>query len=87
MLDKTLTQLAAALKSGEFSSRELTSHYLQKIEKADSKINSFITVTAEQALNQAEAADKARAAGNAGLLTGIPLALKDIFCTRDVKTS
>ena len=38
MLDKTLTQLAAALKSGDFSSRELTSHYLQKIEKADSKI-------------------------------------------------
>ncbi|MGO3057069.1 MAG: Asp-tRNA(Asn)/Glu-tRNA(Gln) amidotransferase subunit GatA, partial [Halomonas sp.] len=87
MHDKTLTQLATALKSGEFSSRELTSHYLQKIEKADGTLNSFITVTGEQALNQAEEADKARAAGNAGLLTGIPLALKDIFCTRDVKTS
>ncbi|RUR28178.1 Asp-tRNA(Asn)/Glu-tRNA(Gln) amidotransferase subunit GatA [Vreelandella nanhaiensis] len=87
MHDKTLTQLAASLKSGEFSSRELTSHYLRKIEKADGTLNSFITVTGEQALNQAEAADKARAAGDTGLLTGIPLALKDIFCTRDVKTS
>jgi len=44
-------------------------------------------VTAEQALKQAEIADNTRAAGTAGTLTGIPLALKDIFCTRDVKTS
>ncbi|GEN27593.1 glutamyl-tRNA(Gln) amidotransferase subunit A [Halovibrio variabilis] len=87
MYEKTLTQLAAALKSGEFSSRELTAHYLQRIEKADTKLNSFISVTAEQALQQAEIADNARANGTAGTLAGIPLALKDIFCTRDVKTS
>ncbi|MGM0831666.1 MAG: Asp-tRNA(Asn)/Glu-tRNA(Gln) amidotransferase subunit GatA [Pseudomonadota bacterium] len=87
MHDKTVTQLAAALKSGEFSSRELTSHFLQRIEKADGSLNSFITVTAEQALNEAEAADNARAAGKAGKLTGIPFALKDIFCTQGVKTS
>ncbi|MBE0399125.1 Asp-tRNA(Asn)/Glu-tRNA(Gln) amidotransferase subunit GatA [Halomonas sp. AOP12-C2-37] len=87
MYEKTLTQLAVALKKGEFSSRELTTHYLQRIEKADSKLNSFISVTAEQALAQADAADSTRAAGKAGALTGIPLALKDIFCTRDVKTS
>ncbi|RUR32344.1 Asp-tRNA(Asn)/Glu-tRNA(Gln) amidotransferase subunit GatA [Vreelandella andesensis] len=87
MHDKTVTQLAAALKSGELSSRELTSHFLQRIEKADGTLNSFITVTAEQALNQAEAADNARAAGKAGKLTGIPFALKDIFCTQGIKTS
>nr|WP_290695275.1 Asp-tRNA(Asn)/Glu-tRNA(Gln) amidotransferase subunit GatA [Halomonas sp. UBA3074] len=87
MYEKTLTQLAASLKSGEFSSRELTTHYLQRIEKADGELNSFISVTAEQALKHAELADNARAAGNAGPLAGIPLALKDIFCTRDVKTS
>ena len=87
MYEKTLTQLAAALKSGEFSSRELTAHYLQRIEQADGKLNSFISVTAEQALKQAEVADNARAAGNAGPLAGIPLALKDIFCTQGVKTS
>lgn len=79
MHDKTVTQLAAALASGELSSRELTSHFLQRIEKADGQLNSFITVTAEQALSQAEAADKARADGKAGKLTGIPLALKDNF--------
>jgi len=87
MHDKTVTQLATALASGELSSRELTSHFLQRIEKADGQLNSFITVTAEQALSQAEAADKARANGKAGKLTGIPLALKDIFCTQGVKTS
>lgn len=87
MHDKTVTQLAAALKSGELSSRELTSHFLQRIEQADGTLNSFITVTAEQALDQAEAADNARAAGKAGKLTGIPFALKDIFCTQGVKTS
>ncbi|WP_404470948.1 Asp-tRNA(Asn)/Glu-tRNA(Gln) amidotransferase subunit GatA [Vreelandella venusta] len=87
MHDKTVTQLAAALKSGEFSSRELTSHFLQRIEQADGTLNSFITVTAEQALDQAEVADQSRKAGSAGTLTGIPLALKDIFCTKGVKTS
>ncbi|WP_433923910.1 Asp-tRNA(Asn)/Glu-tRNA(Gln) amidotransferase subunit GatA [Vreelandella sp. 21] len=87
MHDKTVTQLAAALKSGELSSRELTSHFLQRIEQANGTLNSFITVTAEQALDQAEAADNARAAGKAGKLTGIPFALKDIFCTQGVKTS
>lgn len=87
MHDKTVTQLAAALKSGELSSRELTSHFLQRIEQADGTLNSFITVTAEQALDQAEAADNARAAGKASKLTGIPFALKDIFCTQGVKTS
>ncbi|GGW51236.1 Asp-tRNA(Asn)/Glu-tRNA(Gln) amidotransferase subunit GatA [Vreelandella hamiltonii] len=87
MHDKTVTQLAAALGSGDLSSRELTSHFLQRIEKTDDKLNSFITVTAEQALNQAEAADQARAAGTASKLAGIPLALKDIFCTQGVKTT
>ncbi len=87
MHDKTVTQLAAALNNGELSSKELTSHFLQRIEKADGTLNSFITVTAEQALTQADAADKARASGKAGPLTGIPLALKDIYCTQGVKTS
>ena len=63
MHDKTVTQLAAALGSGDLSSRELTSHFLQRIEKTDDKLNSFITVTAEQALNQAEAADQAVVGG------------------------
>ncbi len=87
MHDKTLTELAAALAAGEFSSRELTASLLARIERLDGELNSFITVTGEQALQAAEAADAARARGEAGPLAGLPLALKDIFCTRGVRTS
>ena len=87
MSDHTLTSLAAALKNGDASSRELTSDYLQRIERAEPTLNSFISVTAEQALAGADAADKARTEGRAGYLTGVPLALKDNFCTQGVKTT
>ncbi|RAH39065.1 Asp-tRNA(Asn)/Glu-tRNA(Gln) amidotransferase subunit GatA [Halomonas sp. SL1] len=87
MHDQTLTGLAAALAAGEFSSRELTEHLLARIERHDGALNSFITVTGDAALEAADRADAARARGEAGPLTGLPLALKDIFCTRGVKTS
>jgi aspartyl-tRNA(Asn)/glutamyl-tRNA(Gln) amidotransferase subunit A len=87
MHDKTLAELAAALDAGEFSSRELTQHLLGRIDRLDGELNSFITVTYDQALATADAADAARRAGQAGPLTGLPLALKDIFCTNGVKTS
>ncbi|MCE9683288.1 Asp-tRNA(Asn)/Glu-tRNA(Gln) amidotransferase subunit GatA [Halomonas alkalisoli] len=87
MHDKTLVELARALDAGEFSSRELTQHLLGRIDRLDGELNSFITVTFDQALAAADEADAARAKGNAGPLTGLPLALKDIFCTRGVKTS
>ena len=75
------------LASGQFSSVELTQHYLQRISTLDSQLNSFITVTPELALAQATAADQRRADGQAHALTGIPIAQKDIFCTQGVKTS
>ncbi len=87
MHTKTLAQLSAGLKAGEYSSVELTQHFLSRIEQFDSKLNSFITVTPEQALEQAKAADARRAAGDASDLTGIPIAHKDIFCTQGVRTS
>ncbi|WP_111414298.1 Asp-tRNA(Asn)/Glu-tRNA(Gln) amidotransferase subunit GatA [Billgrantia lactosivorans] len=87
MHDKTLAELKRSLDAGEFSSRELTQHLLGRIDRLDGALNSFITVTYDQALAAAEAADAARAAGKAGALTGLPLALKDIFCTRDVRTT
>ncbi|MDN6179527.1 MAG: Asp-tRNA(Asn)/Glu-tRNA(Gln) amidotransferase subunit GatA [Halomonas subglaciescola] len=87
MSDHTVTSLAAALKNGDASSRELTSDYLKRIERAEPTLNSFISVTAEQALAGADAADKARAEGRGGYLTGVPLALKDNFCTQGVKTT
>ena len=87
MHTKTLAQLSAGLKAGEYSSVELTQHFLSRIEQFDSTLNSFITVTPEQALEQAKAADARRAAGDAPDLTGIPIAHKDIFCTQGVRTS
>ena len=87
MHTKTLAQLSAGLKAGEYSSVELTQHFLSRIEQFDSTLNSFITVTPEQALEQAKAADARLAAGDASDLTGIPIAHKDIFCTQGVRTS
>ncbi|MEQ8659970.1 MAG: amidase, partial [Gammaproteobacteria bacterium] len=80
-------ELAAGLAAGEYSSVELTGHYLARIERLDGTLNSFITVCAEAALAQAAAADARRAAGDASPLTGVPYANKDIFCTRGVRTS
>jgi aspartyl-tRNA(Asn)/glutamyl-tRNA(Gln) amidotransferase subunit A len=87
MHNKTLAELSAGLSAGQFSSVELTGHFLGRIECFDGRLNSFITVTAEQALAQARAADERCARGEAGPLTGIPLAQKDIFCTNGVRTS
>ena len=87
MHSKTIAQLAQGLKDKTFSSEELTQNYLTRIEKLGSPLNSFITVSAEHALAQAKAADKRLANGDANILTGIPLAQKDIFCTNGIKTT
>ncbi|WP_198263157.1 Asp-tRNA(Asn)/Glu-tRNA(Gln) amidotransferase subunit GatA [sulfur-oxidizing endosymbiont of Gigantopelta aegis] len=87
MHNKTIAELSAGLAAGEFSSVELTQSYLDRINSLDAQLNSFITVTAERALEQAKNADAQRAAGNVGILNGIPLVQKDIFCTKGVKTS
>lgn len=87
MLDMTLAEMARGLASGELKSSELTKALLNRIEQHDEKINSFITVTRDNALEAAEAADAARARGEAGPLTGAPIALKDIFCTKGVLTT
>nr|MDT0252578.1 Asp-tRNA(Asn)/Glu-tRNA(Gln) amidotransferase subunit GatA [Endozoicomonas sp.] len=87
MYDKTIAEQSQALASGEISSVELTQHYLDRIKQFDGDINSFITVTAEIAIEQAKVADQRRAAGDANAMTGIPIAHKDLFCTEGVKTS
>ncbi len=83
----TLSELAKKLRAKEFSVTELTQALLGRVAAAQPKLNAFVTVTAEQALAQAKAADAAIAGGQAGPLTGLPLAHKDIFCTAGVKTS
>ena len=87
MHDKTLTELSDLMQSKAVSSVELTRHFLDRIKKHDGDLNSFITITEEQALAQAGKADELIASGNAGPLTGLPIAHKDIFCTRGIKTS
>ena len=83
----SLAEMAAGLKARTFSSRELTQHYLDRIAAHDPALNSFVTVTPEIALAQADAADARLAKGEASALTGIPLAEKDIFCTAGVRTA
>lgn len=87
MHNKTLAELSHALEKGELSSVELTQSFLDRIKKHDPAINSFITVTESEALTQARSADARRAAGNATALTGLPIAHKDIFCTKGIRTS
>ncbi len=87
MHDKTLAQQVRDLEQGTCSSEELTRHYLDRISALDPQLHRYITVAADSALARARAADALRAAGEAGPLTGIPLAHKDIFCTDGIKTS
>lgn len=87
MHNKSLTELSNGLATKDFSSVELTQHYLERIQNLDCFYNSFITVTPELALRQAKAADERIGKGEQSPLCGIPLAHKDIFCTEGIKTS
>ncbi len=80
MSQTTIKQLADRLASGKTSSVELCQDYLARIQAGNPKLNAFITVDAERTLAEAHAADACRAASNAGPLTGVPIAHKDIFC-------
>ena len=83
----TLAQIARGLAAKEFSAVELSDALLARIAALDPQLNSFITVTADQARAQAAAADARRAAGENGALLGAPIAHKDLFCTQDVLTT
>mgnify|MGYP001806091601 FL=1 len=87
MQNKSIAQMAADLRLRTYSSVELTKHYLERIERLDPRLNAFITVAAESALAVAERADQTLRSGEAGPLTGIPIAHKDIFCTQGLRTS
>ena len=86
MHNKTIAELAKDLRDRKYSSVELTQAYLQRI-NTHKQLNCFITIADEQALQAAKVADALLASGEANLLTGIPIAQKDIFCTQGVKTS
>ena len=87
MHQMTLAEIARGLAEKTFSSEELTRTLLARIAQLDPQINSFITLTEDLAVTQAQAADARRAAGENGALLGVPLAHKDLFCTKGIRTS
>jgi aspartyl-tRNA(Asn)/glutamyl-tRNA(Gln) amidotransferase subunit A len=87
VLDLSVTELSAALAAKKVSSAELTRGFLERIGKLNGELNAFITVDAAGAIARAARADERRARGDAGPLTGIPLAHKDIYCTKGVRTT
>ena len=87
MTTNTIKAIQQGLAQKKFSSVEITRQYLDRIDSYNSTINCFITVTDELALQQAKTADAVIARGEAGALTGVPLAHKDIYCTDGIKTS
>ena len=85
MTDLTKLSIAdarTALANKEFSAVELTDAYLSAIDGANDKINAYVSVTPDLAKEQAKASDAKIAGGNAGALEGIPLGIKDLFCTK-----
>ena len=87
MHQMTLAEIARGLADKKFSSEELTRTLLARIAQLDPQVNSFISVTEDLAITQAQAADARRAAGETGALLGAPLAHKDLFCTKGIRTS
>jgi aspartyl-tRNA(Asn)/glutamyl-tRNA(Gln) amidotransferase subunit A len=85
--DFTIAEARTALAKRELSAVELTQAHLSAIEALNPRLNAYITVTPEVALEQAKVADAALAKGEAGPLTGIPLAIKDLFCTAGTRTT
>jgi len=83
----TLAQMQSALQAGDVSSRELVDHSLKRIDSLNPDINAILQVDVSGAKAAADAADAKRAAGDAGPLTGIPMAHKDIFCTTRLNTT
>ncbi|HEY5720677.1 MAG TPA: Asp-tRNA(Asn)/Glu-tRNA(Gln) amidotransferase subunit GatA, partial [Gammaproteobacteria bacterium] len=83
----TAAELARGIRGGEYSSVEVTRHFLERIARGNERLNAFITVTADRALEDARRADAQVARGEGGPLTGVPLAHKDIFCTAGILTT
>ena len=87
LTDLTIAAARDGLRAGQFTARELTEAHLAAIAALNPRLNAYITVTGERALAQADAADAALARGEFAPLTGIPLAIKDLFCTEGVRTT
>jgi aspartyl-tRNA(Asn)/glutamyl-tRNA(Gln) amidotransferase subunit A len=83
----TAAELGRGLAARQYSSVEVTRHFLDRIGRANASLNAFVTVTAERALEDASRADARIARGEGGPLTGVPIAHKDIFCASGILTT
>jgi aspartyl-tRNA(Asn)/glutamyl-tRNA(Gln) amidotransferase subunit A len=87
LLDSNIKELREMLKKREISSVELTRFYLDRVKRHDGELQSYLRVTEDLAMNMAKEADQKIAEGEDGMLLGIPLGLKDIFCTKGIETT
>ncbi|MBT0665171.1 Asp-tRNA(Asn)/Glu-tRNA(Gln) amidotransferase subunit GatA [Geobacter pelophilus] len=87
LYELTIHEMNELLKARKVSSVEAVQSCLARIEATDTRVNAFITITGDEALKAAAAADQQIAAGNIHSLTGVPLALKDIFVTKGIRTT
>ena len=87
LYELTIGEAHNLLKKKEINSRELTRAVFDRIEAVESKVDAFITLAEEDAMAQAEQADKLIAGGECSPLTGIPLGVKDLICTRNLPTT
>lgn len=87
LFELTIHELHEKLKHKEVSSVEATREVFSRIDAVEDKVRSFVTITRDEAMRQAEEADKRIASGDIRPLTGIPIAVKDIFCTKGIRTT
>jgi aspartyl-tRNA(Asn)/glutamyl-tRNA(Gln) amidotransferase subunit A len=87
LLDANIKELRGLLKKKEISSVELTRFYLERIKRHDGELQSYLKITEDVATGMAKEADRKIAKGEDGMLLGIPLGLKDIFCTKGIETT
>ena len=87
MHNKTVSELIKDIKNKKVSSLELTNHFIERIKHIDSQLNSFVSLTEEYAIKQSRKIDSEISKGKFRPLSGIPLAQKDIFCTKGHHTT
>lgn len=87
MINATIKELSAALSTHQISSQELTTLFLNRIDRINPILNAMVTIDKEKTIAEAHIADKLREAGKAHVMTGIPYAVKDLFCQKDWRSA